>query len=441
MRISSWGGVSGDIEQLFRPAFSTDLRNRVLAADWKGSKCLVVGNLRSYGDEVISPEGNYVQTTRCDRILSIDQREQTLTAESGVRLDILRRRLAPLGFILPVTPGTAHLTLGGAIANDVHGKNHHTAGTFGRFVQKFELVRTDGDALLCSATQNPDYFAATIGGMGLTGAITWATIRIRRMESPLLRVVSRRFRTLAQFFDLERGAEGRHEYAVAWIDCSARGRSLGRGIYSVADHLPADAQLSPMTFQERHSRLTVPFEFPISAVNSVTLPVINSLYFLAHRVGARDVRASDWLYPLDSVGHWNRLYGRRGFYQFQCVVPAARAPDAIAEMLQAISAAKQGSFLVVLKNFGDKPSPGWMSFPMAGTTLALDFPNLGAVTRNLLLELHRITAAAQGRLYPAKDAFSPADSLERGYPHFAKFKRMVDPGFDSMMAQRLGLTG
>jgi FAD/FMN-containing dehydrogenase len=341
--------------------------------------------------------------------------------------------------MLPVTPGTAHITLGGAIANDVHGKNHHSAGTFGRFVQEFELARTNGDLLRCSPEQNPEYFAATIAGMGLTGAITWATIKLRRISSPILRVTSRRVRGLSEFFDLDERYKDKHEYSVAWIDCLARSASLGRGIYSVADHYLSSETASHPLRASRY-RWSVPCMVPVSAVNRLTLATMNSLIFYGHRADLVERHFQSWLYPLDAVKHWNRLYGRRGFFQFQCVVPACHARPAITELLARIAGRGQGSFLAVLKNFGDKPSPGLMSFPMHGTTLALDFPNRGAATRRLLIDLYDMTAAVGGRLYPAKDAHSGADSLERGYPQLERFRKSIDPGLESLMSRRLRLT-
>jgi L-gulonolactone oxidase len=441
MRISSWGGMSNEAKSFRSPAFSSDIRQELSGRrPATRSKCLVVGNLRSYGDEVLCPDGHYVQTTRCDRILQIDSREDRVTAECGIRFDVLQERLARWGYIIPVTPGTAHLTLGGAIANDVHGKNHHVAGTFGCYVEEFELVRTSGEVLKCSPRENSELFAASIGGMGLTGAITWATVQVRRIASPLLRVKSAQFGQLADFFDLD--LEGKqHEYSVAWIDCLAKGRSLGRGIYSVADHLASDAKPAAMSAAKPRRRARVPFYMPVSPVNRFTLSAMNSLYYRSHRTGLHTIPIEHWMYPLDSVQHWNRLYGRRGFHQFQSVVPRSEAQAAVSEMLKATSAAHQGSFLAVLKNFGNKESPGLMSFPMPGTTLALDFPNRGKITEDLLLELHRITSNARGRLYPAKDGCSPANSLENGYPNFGRFTRSIDPGIESLQARRLGLTG
>jgi FAD/FMN-containing dehydrogenase len=434
-RIRSWGGLGGEIATLARPAFSTEIGQQMSARS--PGKWLVIGNLRSYGDEILCPDGNYLQTTLCDRILQIDTHADTVTAESGVRLDVLQQRVASRGYLIPVIPGTAYLTLGGAIANDVHGKNHHRVGTFGCFVQRLELIRTTGEALLCSRSENPELFAGTIGGMGLTGAITWATIQLRRIDSTALWVESYRFRDLSEFFDLDLRNRDRHEYAVAWVDCAAKGRSLGRGIFSVADHATGAAAAPP----HRRPIANVPCYMPVSPLNRRTLSALNSLYFRLQRPGMKSVHCENWLTPLDAVQDWNRLYGRRGFFQFQCAVPASEARLSIAAMLKAVAATHQGSFLAVLKTFGDKVSPGLMSFPMAGATLALDLPNRGAATKDLLLELHSITASARGRLYPAKDACSPANSLEIGYPNFARFKRLLDPGLESLMSRRLQLTG
>ena len=442
MQISSWGGLRREARDICTPAFSSDMRRILQSARGAGLRSLVIGNLRSYGDEVLCPDGFYLRTTRCDRILQIDVAGNTVTAECGIRMDELQRRLTPLGLMIPVMPGTALLTLGGAIANDVHGKNHHAAGTFGRFVRKLQLVRTNGETFLCSPSENPDYFAATIGGLGLTGAITWSTIELRRISSPILRVASQRMRCLSEFFGIDDRNKEQHEYTVAWIDCLAKGKSLGRGIYSTADFIETSAPApDPTPFGMKRLRIGVPFSLPMSPVNRLTVGAMNSLYYRTQLAGVRYLDFREWLYPLDAVGHWNRVYGLRGFFQFQCVIPTRQAEQGISNLLKTIALCRQGSFLAVLKNFGGKSSPGLMSFPMSGATLALDFPNHGAATRDLLLELCRITLEAGGRLYPAKDAHSSPDSLKFGYPNFARFKTLVDPGIESMMSRRLQLTG
>ena len=444
MKVTSWGGVSGSVTRLARPEYSTDIAAQLRSLAIPGNG-LVIGNLRSYGDEALSPTGCYLQTTHCDRILELDQTAPSITVECGVLVDALEDRLIPLGLMLPVTPGTAMVTVGGAIANDVHGKNHHCAGTFGCFVEEFELVRTTGEVLVCSPNQNSEWFAATIGGMGLTGAITRATLRLRRIESPLLKVWSTRFGCLEEFFQLDELHRDSHEYTVAWIDCLATGNALGRGIYSVADHLPSAstggtlASAAKSRVQTRSHRINVPFTLPISPLNRATLALMNAAYWRLYPTGTQRVHMRKWLYPLDAVGNWNRLYGPRGFRQFQCAVPAGRARESITEMLRIIAARGEGSLLAVLKNFGSKPSPGLMSFPMPGTTLALDFVHRGERTANLLRELHRITMEAGGRIYAAKDACSAPEHLEHGYPNLGRFKLLLDPGIGSLLAQRLRL--
>jgi FAD/FMN-containing dehydrogenase len=444
MKISSWGGVSGSVTRLARPEYSTDIAAQLRSLSAPGNG-LVIGNLRSYGDEALSPTGCYIQTTRCDRILELDQAGPTVTVECGVLVNALEDRLMPLGLMLPVTPGTAMVTVGGAIANDVHGKNHHCAGTFGCFVEEFELVRTTGEVLVCSPNQNSEWFAGTIGGMGLTGAITRATLRLRRIESPLLKVWSTRFGRLEEFFQLDERHRDSHEYTVAWIDCLATGNALGRGIYSVADHISSAptggtlASAARSLAQTRSRRINVPFTLPISPLNRATLALMNAAYWRLYPTGTQSVNLRKWLYPLDAVGNWNRLYGPRGFRQFQCVVPADQARAAITQMLQTIAARGEGSLLAVLKNFGNKPSPGLMSFPMPGTTLALDFVHRGERTITLLRELHRITMDAGGRIYAAKDACSAPEHLEHGYPNLSRFKPFLDPGISSLLAQRLSI--
>ena len=442
MRIQSWGGMGGAITSLARPAFSCELADCIARARHADrAKCLVIGNLRSYGDEVLSVDGHYVQTTRCNRLIAIDAERDTLTAECGISIDAIQRRIEPLGYELPVTPGTAFLTLGGAIANDVHGKNHHIAGTFGCHVERFELARSSGEVLQCSADENADWFGATIGGMGLTGAITRATIRLRRAPTPWLQVQSQRFENLDGFFAIDERLGGANEYTVAWIDCLAKGKSLGRGIYSVANPAPPGEAATRPPPRSAGFRASIALQLPVSPVNRVTLSLMNSIYYRSYQPKLRRIHYKQWLYPLDAIGHWNRLYGPNGFRQFQCVVPPPHARQAIGDMLATIASVGEGSFLAVLKNFGQVGSPGLMSFPMPGTTLALDFANRGVHTEALLMKLHQITAAAGGRLYAAKDGCSPAESLARGYLNFARFRPMIDPGMGSVFAQRLRLLG
>ena len=249
MRVASWGGMETEVWRRDQPGFSSDIRSCLLDADSQEPlKRLVVGNLRSYGDQVLCPAGLCIQTTRCDRVLAIDAAAGKVIVESGITIDSLQRRLDPLGLMLPVTPGTSLLTVGGAIANDIHGKNHHVAGTFGCYVDWLELVRTSGEVLRCSESQNAGLFSATIGGMGLTGAITLTCLKVRPVDSPYLDVEAQKFANLDQFFEIDDANQNGYEYAVAWIDCLATGRALGRGVYSKANSvsLPMPPRSAPL---------------------------------------------------------------------------------------------------------------------------------------------------------------------------------------------------
>jgi FAD/FMN-containing dehydrogenase len=322
--------------------------------------------------------------------------------------------------------------VGGAIANDVHGKNHHGAGTIGAHIEKFELLRSDGQRLLCSPTENPQWFAATLGGLGLTGIITWATLRLKRINGPAMQVEQLRFHNLDEFLHLQAESDRDFEYTVSWVDCLGRGKQLGRGIFQRANHSP-DAHSPPA----KSGQLNVPLTPPISLINSLSLRLFNTAYY--HRPMARHSvqRYETFFYPLDGILNWNRLYGPRGFYQYQCVIPSAAGRDATAALLEAIARSGQGSFLAVLKLFGALPSPGMLSFPREGVTLALDFPNQGAPLESLFERLDAIVSEAGGRLYPAKDGRMPGKLFREGFPAWQEFQQFIDPRCSSSFWRRV----
>jgi FAD/FMN-containing dehydrogenase len=359
-----------------------------------------------------------------------------IACEAGLLLDELLRLAVPAGWFLPVTPGTRFITVGGAIANDVHGKNHHVAGTIGRHLRRFELLRSGGERLLCSTAENPGWFAATIGGLGLTGVITWAEIQLRRIPGPCLEVETIRFPDLDGFFRLCEESDREWEHTVAWIDCSrAAGAGLGRGLFQRANHVGA----IPARERAPARRLSVPIAPPVSLVNPLSLRAFNTLYYYRQRPARRRTlqHYERFFYPLDRIRHWNRLYGRRGFYQYQCIIPGGGGREAVAALLAAIGASGQGSFLAVLKVCGALESLGLLSFPMAGVTLALDFPNRGASLARLFAELDEIVSRAGGRLYPAKDARMPGSLFRSGYPRWQEFARFIDPRFSSSFWRRV----
>ncbi|MEL6443199.1 MAG: FAD-binding oxidoreductase [Bacteroidota bacterium] len=393
---------------------------------------LAYGQGRSYGDACLNSGGVLLDTDGLDRLIAFDRVTGRVRAEAGVTLAKLLDVLVPAGWFLPVTPGTKFVSLGGAIANDVHGKNHHIAGTFGRFVTAMELVRSDGQRLLLTPSgEHDDLFRATIGGLGLTGLITWAEFQAIPIPSDQIAVTRTRFRSLPEFLTLA-GAAADQPYTVAWIDALS---PAGRGLFMQGHHAPGGLP-APSRFRQK---LAAPFDVPSGTLNALTVRAFNAVYYHAQR---RDIARSQthyepFFYPLDAVGNWNRIYGRRGFLQYQCVVPFADGVAVTEALLAAISAAGAASFLAVLKTFGDVPSPGLLSFPRPGITLALDLPHRGPETLALVRRLNAIAIEAGGALYPAKDAVMSPAQFRASYPDWEAFGAHVDPKFSSSFWRRV----
>jgi FAD/FMN-containing dehydrogenase len=395
---------------------------------------LPFGNGRSYGDSCLAASDHVLHTRPLDRFIAANWETGLIRAEAGVTLNELLALAIPKGWFLPVTPGTQFVTLGGSLANDVHGKNHHVRGTFGCHVPRFGLIRSDQPPLVCSHQENAKLYAATIGGLGLTGIIDWLELQLVPIRSSLIDATHVRFGALDEFFALSAELDSQHEFTVAWIDCLARGKSAGRGIYMVGDH----AQEGPLVFAKQ-SKLNVPLTPPFSAINRLSLRLFNTAYYRGHRTGRHSSRISyePFFYPLDRILNWNRIYGPRGFQQYQCAMPEINAASATRELLEAIAAAHNGSFLAVLKRFGDVASPGLLSFPLPGATLALDFPQQGEITARLFARLDAIVREAGGRLYPAKDAHMSGADFRNAYPGFEQLSALSDPVISSRFWQRV----
>ncbi|WP_236651095.1 FAD-binding oxidoreductase [Aquabacterium fontiphilum] len=435
----SWGRVA----RVAHVALSAHQRDAALPLPPDaGMSMLPFGNGRSYGDSNLNPGGALVLTHGLDRFMAFDRTTGVLRCEAGVLLSTILKLVVPQGWFLPVTPGTQYVTVGGAIANDVHGKNHHVAGSFGNHVRCFELLRSDGSRRVCSPPAHADWFGATVGGLGLTGLITWAELQLRPIANAWMATETVRFHGLDDFFALSAESEREHEYTVAWIDCASGGAKLGRGLFSRANHAPAvldDEALARLPAGAAGATRRMPLTPPVSMVNSWSLKAFNTLYF--HRQRGERVHALQhyrpFFYPLDAIREWNRMYGPKGFYQYQCVVPPGDAPAVTRALLQAIARSGMGSFLAVLKQFGAVASPGWLSFPMPGTTLALDFPNQGEPLMRLFTELDAIVREAGGRLYPAKDGRLPAAMFQTGHPDWERFLPYLDPRFSSGLWRRV----
>jgi len=426
---TSWGNV------IRKPHESAPLLNR--HADFpvapQQSSLLPYGNGRSYGDSCLNVGAALIPTRSLDRFISLDTTSGIVTCEAGILFDEMFRVIIPAGWFVPVTPGTRFVTLGGAIANDVHGKNHHAVGTIGRHVLRFELLRSDGQRLICSRTENPQLFCATIGGLGLTGIITWAQLQLRPVAGPMMSVETIRFANLDEFMRLQSESDEKFEYTVAWVDCLGTGNQLGRGWFERANHSPTSAALP----QQPQRGLNIRFTPPFSLVNAASLRLFNNFYYHWPRVRRGERWFESYFYPLDSIGHWNRLYGPRGLYQYQCVIPDAAGSEGTAALLNAISRSGQGSFLAVLKGFGALESPGMLSFPRTGLTLALDFPNRGQSLERLFGELDAIVRNAGGRIYPAKDGRMPPELFRSGYPRWREFAQYIDPRCSSSFWRRV----
>ncbi len=394
------------------------------------------GNGRSYGDSCLDPGGTLLHARGLDRFIAFDPATGILRCEAGVTLAEIIELVLPLGWFLPVTPGTRYVTVGGAIANDVHGKNHHRVGTFGHHVRSLELLRSDGSRRNLVPGASGGWFEATVGGLGLTGLVTWAELQLRRVPGPYLETENVRFGNLDEFFALSRESADRFEYSVAWIDCLASGHACGRGHFTRADHA---TQLLSKRPPAPGQGLAIPLTPPVSMVNRLTLRPFNAAYYW-RQPAPRKRQTSHLLpffYPLDGIRDWNRMYGPNGFLQYQCVLPPSEAHAGIAALLAEIAKSGSGSFLAVLKEFGGRPSPGMLSFPRAGTTLALDFPNTGDSVLQLLGRLDRIVDEAGGAIYPAKDARMPGASFRRAYPRWTDFRDFVDPRLSSGLWRRV----
>jgi FAD/FMN-containing dehydrogenase len=428
IKVSSWGQLDDHEHNV---SYLSDRDNVALQLVNSPSRGIAYGMGRSYGDVCLNPNGHLWNTTGLDRFISFDENTGILKCESGVLLRDIQTLFIPRGWIVPVTPGTQLITIGGAVANDVHGKNHHVLGSFGDHVQKIKLFRTDGRIIECGPDLEPDWFAATIGGFGLTGVIVEIELRLRQVPSAWIDAENIPYDNLNEFFQLADDSEKDWEYTVSWIDCLSK---QGRGIFTRGN----SAQTNKKANQTK-KKITIPFLPTFSLVNKLTLHPFNTAYFhkQKYQAGKLQIYYESFFYPLDKLLKWNRIYGSKGFYQYQSVIPHDVGADAVQEMLNQISRSGEGSFLAVLKTFGNRESIGMMSFPQPGVTLALDFPNKGKKTSKLLESLDAIVREAKGRIYLAKDARMPRDLFEAGYPSLPKFLQYRDPGISSALSRRL----
>ena len=445
MMLSGWGrhpAVDCRLERLRR---CEDLPGMLQP----GATLIARGNGRSYGDAALNSELT-LSMLAMNRMRAFDAGTGLLDCEAGVLLTDLLETFVPRGWFPPVVPGTRLVTVGGMVAADVHGKNHHRDGTFGAHVESLTLASADGAIRECSRTENADLFCATLGGMGLTGVILSVRFRLRPVETAFVMAETLAARDLDETMALFEASRD-WPYSVAWIDCLARGAGLGRavvtrGAFIERGALPPHLASNPLR-PVPAGKLRVPADVPSALLNRVSIGLFNALFYRRGRgrarSGARPVHFDRFFFPLDRIEAWNRLYGRRGFVQYQCVLPKGESVAGVAALLERAAASGQGSFLAVLKLFGPA-GEGLMSFPMEGYTLALDFP-LRTGTLALLDGLDEITHRHGGRVYLAKDARCAPERMREGYPRLGAFKAVraegagVPPGFASELSRRLVL--
>ena len=430
----SWGRYPKHAQTATPCSWRSELQGVLTSLRDTYEETLPYGNGRSYGDSCLATSDQVIQTRLMDRFIKADWQTGRIIVEAGVTLAQILDIAIPNGWFLPVTPGTQFVTIGGAIANDVHGKNHHRRGTFGNHVTRFGLLRSDKGALVCSSYENPKLYSATIGGLGLTGIITWGEINLISINSSAIDSTKVRFSNLKEFFLLSAELDHQHEYSVAWIDCLAKGSNVGRGVFIAGDHAP----YGELTITKK-SKLNVPFAPFISPITPHTLKCFNNMYWHAQPAERtrKNIHYEPFFYPLDGILNWNRIYGSKGFQQFQCVIPDTHAEATVHELLSAIAKAGQGSFLAVLKRCGEMPSPGLLSFPMPGTSLALDFSQHAGLESGLFRRLDTIVAESGGRLYPAKDAHMSGEHFRSFYPAWEKVEALRDPALKSRFWKRV----
>jgi len=428
--VLSWGRYPKTANShVYKPAWSDQLPAILKAAP--PDSLLPFGLGRSYGDSCLNAGRNLVDCRRLNRILGFDESTGVVRCESGVTLSDLLDLFLPKGWFLPVTPGTRFVTVGGAVANDVHGKNHHCAGSFGAHVRKIALLRSDQGFVVCDSADNSELFRATIGGLGLTGIIAWVEIQLKRVAGPWIDAETLPFRSLQAFLELSRESNERFEYTVAWLDCFT-GKNT-RGIFFRGNHAPERGK----KFRPKRA-LTLPFALPAWLLNRYSVRAFNLAYYALHaaRKGAAVARYDSFFYPLDAVRQWNLLYGAQGFLQYQCVIPEKNL-EAFEELLDRIARSGMGSFLGVLKQFGSAPPAGMLSFPRPGLTIALDFAMRGERTLQLMQSFDEIVQRSGGALYPAKDARMTPALFETSFPHWRGFVPYIDPKMSSSFWRRV----
>ena len=433
MKISGWGNYPYIDAQIKSPRTASSLQTLLCTENFTG---IARGLGRSYGDSSLAEE--IISSIHLNHLIEFDETSGELNCAAGISLSEILSLFVPRGWFLPVTPGTRFVTVGGAIASDVHGKNHHLDGCFSDHVSTLRLATADGTIIQCSRDNSSELFYATCGGMGLTGIIVSATFKLKPIKSAYIETTTIKTCNLEDTYE-QFEAQQQAPYSVAWIDCLSSGKKLGRSLLMLGEH----STEGPLKLAKK-SKLAVPLNLPSFLLNSFSVNAFNTLYY--HRIQQRITRAKQhyepFFYPLDGILNWNRIYGKNGFVQYQFVLPKEAGLAGMTNILQRIARSGQGSFLSVLKAFG-KENKNYLSFPKEGYTLALDF-KLQPKLFELLDELDCIVLDHAGRIYLSKDAHMSAATFKQGYPQWQDFEAVrarygADKIFQSLQSKRLGI--
>lgn len=437
--LSGWGGYPRGRVSLFAPETISDV---VPPAE---ESVIARGQGRSYGDAAISTTGLVMLSERLNRVVCFDEKSGLLQAEAGITIADLLDTFVPKGWFPSVVPGTKFVSVGGCVAADIHGKNHHRAGTFGQYITDLEIVSAHRARVHCTPDDGAELFWATVGGMGLTGIITQVTLKLSPIESPYMVVQHHRGKDLDASLSMLEGESWDDDYTVAWIDCVA-GRSLGRSVLIRGHHAKLSdlpRRLQEITDNREKRQFKLRFGFPSWALNRFTMAAFNETFYgwQGRRKEAFIDTFDRFFFPLDRIENWNRMYGKKGFVQYQCVLPLAQSQPGLQALMEELIRSRRSSFLSVLKRFGPAGS-GLLSFPMEGYTLTLDFPIRDEGLFPFLDRLDDTVLKYGGRVYLAKDARMRPETFRAMYPRFAEWQRIksrIDPEnrFDSDLARRL----
>ena len=432
MSLMSWGMYPKIKNSVFK--FNKEETLKQIISDH--NDLIAYGNGRSYGDSALS--SNIINVRPKDYFIDFDEERGLLHIQAGVLLSEILESYVPRGWFLKVTPGTKLITIGGAIASDIHGKNHHVEGCFSECVHEFKIMLADGEIVICSKKSTPELFKATCGGMGLTGVILDAKIYLKKINSQYIDQVTIKTKNLKETFKAFEEYQDK-PYSVAWIDCLAKGDKIGKCLLMVGDF----SDNGKLDYKNK-GQLSIPFNFPSFALNNWSVRAFNWLYYgkVKERVSKQRVDIDTFFYPLDAIGHWNRIYGKNGFTQYQFILPKETSYQGLEEILTAISKSGKGSFLAVLKLYG-KANDNYLSFPIEGYSLALDF-KIEKGLFELLDKLDKIVVKYEGRIYLTKDVRVSKETFEKGYKQIDTFRQFrkekkMDTKFQSHQSKRVGI--